>query len=59
MAKSKYSETTSLYMEGILNTDDMSIEIEDIGVKDLREALNKLNLNDNKVKVSFVKSNDY
>ena len=43
MAKSKYSEKHTISVEGIFNSDDMSIEIEDIGVKELSEILNKFN----------------
>ena len=42
MAKSKYTEKHSVSIEGILNLEDMTIEVEDIGVKELYEVLKKL-----------------
>ena len=37
-SKSKYNKTTSISIEGILDTDEMTIEVEDKGVKDLKEV---------------------
>jgi len=38
MAKSKYTEKHTVSVEGILNLEDMTIEIEDIGVKKIKDV---------------------
>lgn len=43
MPKSKYTEKHTVSVEGIFNADDMSIEIEDVGVKELADILSKFN----------------
>lgn len=53
MAKSKYTEIHSISVEGVLNTEDMTIEIEDIGVKDLSKVLAKLNGCNIKIRVTL------
>lgn len=53
MAKSKYTEKHTVSVEGIFNADDMSIEIEDIGTKELAEILNKFNGCNIKLSVSL------
>ncbi len=39
MAKSKIQKTNKLSVEGTLSLDDMQIEVEEIGEKDLKELL--------------------
>ena len=43
MAKSKYTEKHTVSVEGILNLEDMTIEIEDIGVKKIKDVFECLN----------------
>jgi len=40
--KSKYKESHSVSIEGIFDKDNMTIEVEDIGTKELQEVLAKL-----------------
>jgi hypothetical protein len=54
--KSKYSEVHTISVEGILNVDDMTIEIDEIGIKELREILE--NLNGCNIKFRVALSND-
>ena len=39
MAKSKYTEKHSVSIEGILDLENMTIEVEDIGVKKIKDVL--------------------
>ena len=55
MAK-KYVEKHNISIEGILNLEDMTIEVEDIGVKELSKVLEKVD--GCSVKISITLSND-
>lgn len=57
MAK-KYTETHSISVEGVLDTEAMTIDIEDIGTKDLSEVLAKLNGCNIKIRVTLVNDLD-
>jgi hypothetical protein len=50
MAKSKISEKFSLSVEGILDTEEMTVDVEEIGTKSLKELLK--DFNDKSVKIS-------
>lgn len=54
--KSKYKESHSVSIEGILNVEDMTIEVEEIGTKKLQEVLAKLD--GCNIKFSVTLSND-
>lgn len=54
--KSKYKESHSVSIEGVLNTEDMTIEVEDIGVKELKDVLAKLD--GCSIKISVTLSNE-
>lgn len=43
MAKSKIQESHTLKVEGVLNVEDMAIEVEDIGVKTLADLFARFN----------------
>ena len=57
MAK-KYTETHSISVEGVLDTEAMTIDIEDIGTKELSEVLAKLNGCNIKIRVTLVNDLD-
>ena len=38
MAKSKYTEKHSVSIEGILDLENMTVEVEDIGVKKIKDV---------------------
>ena len=54
--KSKYKESHSVSIEGILDIDNMAIEVEDIGVKELKKVLAKLD--GCSIKLNITLSND-
>ena len=56
MAKSKYTEKHSVSIEGILDLENMTVEVEDIGVKELKEVLAKLD--GCSIKLNVTLSND-
>ena len=43
MAKSKYQESCTVNIEGFVNVDDMTIEVEDVGVKEISDILKRFN----------------
>jgi hypothetical protein len=50
MGKSKISEKFSLSVEGILDIEEMTVDVEEIGTKSLKELLK--DFNDKTVKIS-------
>lgn len=54
--KSKYKESHSVSIEGILDLDNMTIEVEELGVKNLKEVLAKLD--GCSIKIGVTLSND-
>lgn len=52
----KYIEKHNISIEGILNLEDMTIEVEDIGVKKLNEVFEKVD--GCNIKLSITLSND-
>lgn len=56
MAKSKYTEKHSVSIEGILDLENMTVEVEELGVKELKEVLAKLD--GCNIKLNVTLSND-
>jgi hypothetical protein len=53
MAKSKISEKFSLSVEGILDTEEMTVDVEEIGTKSLKELLKDFNDKTVKIAVTY------
>ena len=53
MAKSKLQESHVLSVEGTINTEDMTIEIEELGEKSLVELLSKFNGQNVKLRIGL------
>jgi hypothetical protein len=53
MGKSKISEKFSLSVEGILDTEEMTVDVEEIGTKSLKELLKDFNNKTVKIAVTY------
>ena len=53
MAKSKISEKYSLNVEGILDVKEMTIDVEEIGTKNLKDSMNTFDGKCVKISVTY------
>jgi hypothetical protein len=53
MAKSKIQEKFSKTIEGILDIEDMTMDVEEIGTKELKELLKDFNSKNVKIAITY------
>jgi hypothetical protein len=53
LAKSKISENFSLSVEGILDINEMTVDVEEIGTKQLKDLMNSFDGKNVKISVTY------
>jgi hypothetical protein len=53
MAKSKISERFQLNIEGVLDIEDMTVDVEEIGTKELKDLLKDFNGKNIKIAITY------
>lgn len=58
MAKSKYTESHNVKVEGIVDIENMTIEVEEVGTKELADILQKFNGCNIKLSIALINELD-